>query len=83
MNQLALNLAPVRRESRQPKIGQLAKLLTHLQTHGSITTLEASDNLRICRLSQRIIELERLNCCFDRVREKTAGGATVTRYRLK
>ena len=81
--QTQLDFAPVRREPRQPKIGQLARLVTYLQEHDGITQLEAFYALGTCRLSERIRELERLGYCFDRAREKTAGGATVIRYRLK
>ena len=82
MTQLAIDFTPSRREPRY-KVGQLARLLTYLQRHSSITTLEASDNLRICRLSERIRELQRLGYQFDKKREGTGMGATVIRYRLK
>jgi len=36
---------------------QCSKVLQYLQSHDGITTLEASDKLRICRLSERIREL--------------------------
>ena len=61
---------------------QNARLLNFLEAHGSITTLEASDQLRICRLSERIRELERLGFNIDHDPEHTAGGARVIRYRL-
>ena len=38
---------------------QCSKVLQYLQSHDGITTLEASDKLRICRLSERIRELEK------------------------
>ena len=89
--QLATGFNSAYREPRQPKIGQLARLLTYLQSrqsHGEefdgITTLDAMRMTRpICRLSERIRELERLGYRFEKVREKTAGGARVIRYRLK
>ena len=62
---------------------QNAKLLRYLESHGEgITTLEAMEKLRILRLSQRIIELERLGYLIAHTREKTSGGAYVTRYKL-
>lgn len=63
-------------------VSQNGKLLAYLEKHGSITTLEASDQLRICRLSERIRELERLGINIDHTPEHTAGGARVIRYRL-
>ncbi len=41
------------------KITQKQQVLRHLRERGSITTLIASDEYRICRLSERIRELER------------------------
>jgi len=38
--------------------------------------------LRILRLSQRIIELERLGYLIEHCPEKTVGGARIIRYRL-
>ena len=61
---------------------QLPKLLTYLKSHQGITTLEASDKLRICRLSQRIIELEQLGYVLEHRPEKTENGARVVRYLL-
>jgi len=61
---------------------QNAKLLTYLEAHGSITTLEAMERLRILRLSQRVIELERLGILIEHQPEKTKNGARVIRYRL-
>ena len=61
---------------------QNAKLLTYLESHGSITTLEAMERLRILRLSQRVIELERLGILIEHLPEKTQSGARVIRYRL-
>ena len=65
------------------KISQNARLLNFLETHSSgITTLEAMEQLRILRLSQRVIELERLGYHIEHRPEKTASGARVIRYRL-
>lgn len=72
-------------------------LLAYLKKHKKgITTLEAMQHLGICRLSERIREVERLGeMAFDkqgaywnhhykitRLREKSANGATITRYKL-
>ena len=62
---------------------QLAKLLTYLEAHGSITTLEAMERLRILRLSERCRELERLGILIEHKPEKTPGGAREVRYRLQ
>ena len=63
---------------------QNAQLLNWLESHNNgITTLEASDNLRICRLSERIREIERLGFLIEHEPERTAGGAGVIRYRLQ
>ena len=63
---------------------QNAQLLNWLESHNNgITTLEASDNLRICRLSERIREIERLGFLIEHEPERTAGGARVIRYRLQ
>ena len=63
---------------------QNARILNWLESHDEgITTLEASDNLRICRLSERIREIERLGFLIDHEPERTAGGARVIRYRLQ
>ena len=61
---------------------QKSKVLGWLKTHDGITTLEASDNLRVCRLSERIRELERLGYLIDHQPEKTSGGARVIRYSI-
>jgi hypothetical protein len=63
-------------------MSQLPRLLAYLKAHNGITTLEASDHLRICRLSERIRELEKLNYVFEHRAEKTSGGARVVRYLL-
>lgn len=62
---------------------QNARLLNWLEGHDGVTTLEAMEHLRILRLSQRVIELERLGFLIDHEPEKTAGGARVVRYRLQ
>jgi len=81
---------------------QNQRLLAYLKKNRKgITTLEAFTELGICRLSERIRELEGDTADFPesvaamlqqqgyqgfptitRTREKTAGGATVTRYKL-
>jgi len=63
---------------------QKPRLLAYLKKHQKgITTLEAAVNLLMCRLSERIRELEADGHAIKRTREKTDGGATVTRYKLK
>lgn len=64
-------------------MSQNGKLLLYLEAHDGVTTLEAMQELRILRLSQRIIELERLGYLIDREAEHTAGDARVIRYRLQ
>ena len=44
---------------------QLARLLNHLEAHGSITQLEAFTAIGACRLSERVRELERLGYIID------------------
>mgnify|MGYP001574898448 CR=1 FL=1 len=62
---------------------QNARILNWLESHDDgITTLEASDNLRICRLSERIREIERLGFLIEHEPERTSGGARIMRYRL-
>ena len=64
-------------------MSQNGKLLAWLESHGNgITTLEASDNLRICRLSERIREIARAGFLIDHEPERTANGARVIRYKL-
>lgn len=59
------------------------RLLDWLEHHPEgITTLTAMEQLRILRLSQRVIELERQGVLIDHDPEKTPGGARVIRYRL-
>lgn len=62
---------------------QNAKLLSYLETHDGITTFEATLRLGICRLSERIRELERLQFSISHDPEQTDSGTRVIRYRLK
>ncbi len=64
-------------------MSQKAKLLRHLESHDGITTFEATLQLGICRLSERIRELERLGFTISHDPEHTDSGARVIRYRLK
>lgn len=65
------------------KSGQLGKLLNYLETHPSgITQLEAFNTLGICRLSERVRELEGLSFVIEHRAERTVGGARVIRYLL-
>ena len=65
---------------------QNAKLLCHLRAGYSITQMQAFIDFGICRLSQRIIELERLGWTIkhESVSVPTRDGKTakVTRYSL-
>lgn len=61
---------------------QNANLLTYLQSHDGCTTFEATLTLGICRLSERVRELERLGYQFDKQSEQMPAGARVVRYRL-
>ena len=59
---------------------QNAKLLAYLESHPEgITQLEAFIALKICRLSERIREIQRV-VPIAHVPEKTPGGARVMRY---
>ena len=61
---------------------QKAKLLNYLETHNGITQLESFMSLGICRLSERIRELERLGILIDHNPETTPNGHHVIRYKL-
>tara|TARA_R110000868_G_scaffold99444_1_gene273626 strand:- start:289 stop:516 length:228 start_codon:yes stop_codon:yes gene_type:complete len=65
---------------------QKASLLRHLESGQSITQMEAFTQMGICRLSQRIIELEALGMVISHesvsVPTRTGKNATVTRYTL-
>jgi hypothetical protein len=69
---------------------QCQRLLAYLKRHPKgITVLEAFQHLGICCLHKRIGELESYDLSRDhvghtitRTRERTQGGATVTRYKL-
>ena len=61
---------------------QNARLLNWLESHdGGISTLEAMEKLRICRLSERIREIERLGFLIDHERDSSLN-AHFVRYRL-
>jgi len=61
---------------------QNAQLLSYLETHDGISTLEAMERLRILRLSQRVIELEHQGYLIEHQPEKTSQGKRIMRYRL-
>jgi hypothetical protein len=65
---------------------QLGRLLNHLETKGGVTQLDAFTELGICRLSERVREIERLGyvIAHEKVKVPTRDGrpATVVRYSL-
>ena len=65
---------------------QNARLLCYLQAGKGVTQLEAFNSLGICRLSERIRELERLGWTIKHesvsVPTRSGKNATVTRYSL-
>ena len=61
---------------------QNALVLDWLEHHDGLTTAEATDSLRIFRLSERVRELERMGIVIDHVPERTSDGARVIRYIL-
>lgn len=79
-------------KTKQTQCEELARFLKKHRSKG-ITTLEAAFMLGICCLHKRIAELEDACSYYNvtrnmsplritRHREKTASGATVTRYKL-
>ena len=64
------------------RIGQNARLLAYLETHDEgISTLEAMEKLRICRLSERVRELERHGILIEHEPDRS-NNARFIRYRL-
>lgn len=63
-------------------MSQKSKLLVYLESHGSITTAEAMENLRIYRISERIRELEHAGCVIEHLMEPNGSGSKHARYRL-
>jgi len=63
-------------------MSQNGRLLSYLESHDGITTLEAMEKLRILRLSERCRELSRLGFIIEHTPEMTPGGARVIRYSL-
>ncbi len=62
---------------------QNQRLLAYLKKHRKgITQIEAFTALGICRLSERVRELETEQYDITRTRETAPNGATVTRYKL-
>ena len=68
-------------------MNQNARLLSYLEQHGSITSLEAVDNLGILRLSERVREIEKLgiqiNHCPVEVPNRFGQTCHITRYVLE
>lgn len=68
-------------------MSQPARLLVYLETHGSITRLEAARDLGIMNLWSRVSDLERLGCVVQRedgvkVQDRFGKQCAVTRYTL-
>lgn len=67
-----------------PKAGtQNYMILMWMRKHGAITPIDALNDCRCFRLSERCRELEKLGWKLERGWFKTAGGARVRTYRLK
>ena len=64
------------------KISQNKKIMEHLNRGLSITTLEAFDRYRICRLSERIRELQKSGVRIDKAWMVTPGNCRVMKYWL-
>ena len=62
-------------------MSQCAKLLAYLEAHDGISTLEAMEQLRICRLSERIRELERHGIVIEHEPDRS-NNARFIRYKL-
>ena len=67
---------------------QLARLLNHLEQRGPITQLEAFNALGVCRLSERVRELESRGYLIEHedgveVLDRFGHKCRVTRYRLR
>mgnify|MGYP001618268327 CR=1 FL=1 len=60
---------------------QNRNLLNWLESHDGISTLEAMENLRICRLSERIREIEQLGFVIEHERDSSLN-AHFVRYKL-
>lgn len=65
---------------------QLGRLLDHLERKGGITQLDAFNELGICRLSERVREIEKLGyvIAHEKIRVPTRDGreTSVVRYSL-
>ena len=64
---------------------QLARLLNHLEQRGPLTQLDAFNDLGICRLSERVRELEARGYTIEHTLTEVPtrnGTAHVMRYRL-
>ena len=67
------------------KMTQNKKVIEYMRNHGSITALEAKDELHIMRLAARIADLKKMGYFInsERVTVKTYyGKTTVARYSL-
>lgn len=64
------------------KESQNKKIMAHFKRGLSITTLEAFERYRICRLSERIRELQKSGVRIAKGWEVTPGNCRVMRYSL-
>ena len=62
---------------------QAARILEYIRVHGSITSLEAADELRITCLPQRVFELREAGYRIEHTKETTrhVDGKTVQYFR--
>ena len=65
-------------------MSQNSKLLVYLESHDGVTTFEATLNLGIARVSERVRELSvaPYHCHIEHRPERTSNGARVIRYVL-
>ena len=64
------------------KISQSDLILTWLRAHGTISTLEAFERLKITRLSARIYDLKKLGFVFDTKRKVSKEGKRYLEYSI-
>lgn len=69
------------------KITQIQAVLMYLEEKGSITHLEAQQELGIMRLASRIVDLKKMGykftCTTEKVSARYGGTTRITRYSLR